>query len=140
MRKIKIRSKIRSKSQGEKNPTVMPCATVPLNLLETGGTQSAAFDFQSRPVGRASKSRFRVCLITVQGLCFLSRTWQGQSKIQNQNAKELALDARSCSSPARLYALDYSHKNVKFSRKNLQILSGFFWKSAETLHDAHLLK
>ena len=33
------------------NPTVMPCVTVPLNLLETGGTRRAAFDFQSRPVG-----------------------------------------------------------------------------------------
>jgi len=29
----------------------LPCITVPLNLLETGGTRRAAFDFQSRPVG-----------------------------------------------------------------------------------------
>src|SRR5438094_8859364 len=29
----------------------MPCVTVPLNLLETGGTRSTAFDFQLRPVG-----------------------------------------------------------------------------------------
>src|SRR5947209_8013894 len=29
----------------------MPCITVPLNLLETGGTRLTAFDFQLRPVG-----------------------------------------------------------------------------------------
>jgi len=34
----------------KKTPPV-PCVTVPLNLLETGGTRPVAFDFQSRPVG-----------------------------------------------------------------------------------------
>ena len=34
-----------------KNPAIAPCVTVPLNLLETGGTRRVAFDFQSRPVG-----------------------------------------------------------------------------------------
>src|SRR5438270_11770877 len=34
----------------EKTPP-LPCITVPLNLLETGGTRWIVFDFQSRPVG-----------------------------------------------------------------------------------------
>jgi hypothetical protein len=30
----------------KENPTVMPCITVPSELLETGGTGSAVSDFQ----------------------------------------------------------------------------------------------
>ncbi len=37
-------------SSTKKTPP-LPCVTVPLNLLETGGTRRIAFDFQSRPVG-----------------------------------------------------------------------------------------
>src|SRR5206468_12954513 len=35
----------------KKRTPPLPCVTVPLNLLETGGTRRVAFDFQSRPVG-----------------------------------------------------------------------------------------
>lgn len=36
----------KSTQEEKQNPTVMPCITVPSNYLETGGTGSAAFDFQ----------------------------------------------------------------------------------------------
>src|SRR6516225_3932313 len=48
----------------------LPCVTVPLNLLETGGTRRAAFDFQSRPVVHNLSLKLRGLFTTVQGHSF----------------------------------------------------------------------
>jgi len=53
--------------------------TVPLNILCPGGTQSEVYGFRlqgrlAQPPGSQSPSFF---LITVQGLSFESRAWQG---------------------------------------------------------------
>jgi len=50
-----------------------------MNSRETGGTGSAAFDFQLRPVGRYLSLGLRISLFTVQGLCF-SITSMGRVK------------------------------------------------------------
>ena len=71
----------------KKNPTVMPCVTVPLNMTRNRWNP---FDGIRRPMKacrQPAKARFRSFELTVQGLCFFTRTWQG---LNPKNVLELA--------------------------------------------------
>jgi hypothetical protein len=116
----------------KKTPPV-PCVTVPLNLLETGGTRRVAFDFQSRPVGYNRDSDPVSYLLRFKDIVSNHVHRQGKSSIlekivlsrlefvpKNRRAQLLASLLRTCE-----FTVSLSSRFLK--KKIVGILPGFLY-------------
>ena len=90
----------------------MPCVTVPLNLLETGGASVEPVRLPVKACRRGQTTRLQVYVITVQGHSFESRTWQG---LKLSAVKEQKPVVPSYPAPRRL---DYRPTDVTSQGEN----------------------
>ncbi len=99
-----------TRSGTEKTPP-LPCVTVPLNLLETGGTRPAAFDFQLRPVGHNHDSDPVDHLLRFKDIVSNHVHRQGNSKFFFEACP---CSKEPASSASRLLALLWEHYSSHF--------------------------
>jgi len=105
-----------------KNPAVMPWVTVPLNLLETGGAHSTAFDFQLRPVGHPQSTSPVIGLLRFKDL--VSKHEHGRVKSLQIRVPKITRSLAAClkRSPGEVSPIKHF-----FSSENWISLSFHMW-------------
>jgi len=90
----------------------MPCITAPLNLLETSGTRSRAFDFQLRPVGHSQSHDPVMGLLRFKD--FVSKHEHGRVNLTKSFSKDHA--SAVCRTPAANWN-QYGQSGIFLKRK-----------------------
>jgi len=100
----------------KKNPAEMPCVNSSLERLRNKWNRSSGFRRPIKACRPPHELRSRFLCFTVQGLCFFTRTWQGQVSVKRK-ARELyhlPTQSHTIASPHSLFDRPQSAVNILF--------------------------